>query len=124
LFYQLAGACALLLPMALLTGQSVFRPTALAWASLGFQAIVACFAANLVWFWLLRKYFAAQLGVLSYMAPLIGVGFGALLLHEELTPAFLVGAGLVLVGIVLVNRRSGRPTAANSTFRKEMCESD
>jgi len=124
LFYQLAGACALLLPMALLTGQSVFRPTPLAWLSLGFQAIVACFAANLVWFWLLRKYFAAQLGVLSYMAPLIGVGFGVLLLHEEVTPAFLAGAVLVLVGIVLVSRRSGRSRVSSSAFSKRIYESD
>jgi drug/metabolite transporter (DMT)-like permease len=124
LFYQLTGACALLLPMALLTGQSAFRPTPLAWASLGFQAIAACFAANLVWFWLLRKYFAAQLGVLSYMAPLIGVGFGVLLLHEELTPAFSVGAVLVLIGILLVSRKSGRSMLSSSNFRKRIFESD
>jgi drug/metabolite transporter (DMT)-like permease len=124
LFYQLVGACALLLPIALLTGQAAFRPTPLAWASLGFQAIVACFAANLMWFWLLRKYFASQLGVLSYMAPLIGVGFGAMLLHEELTPAFLVGTVFVLAGIMLVNWRSARPTVSNSTFNKGICESD
>jgi drug/metabolite transporter (DMT)-like permease len=124
LFYQLTGACALLLPMALLTGQSAFRPTPLAWASLGFQAVIACFAANLVWFWLLRKYFAAQLGVLSYMAPLIGVGFGVLLLHEQLTPLFLAGALLVSIGIVLVSTRIGRSGVSSSTFSKRICESD
>jgi drug/metabolite transporter (DMT)-like permease len=113
LFCQLVGACVLLLPLALLTGQSVFRPTPLAWASLGFQAIIASFAANLMWFWLLRKYFAAQLGVLSYMSPLFGVGFGALLLNEELTPAFIVGAVLVLVGIMVVNSRSLAPATSH-----------
>jgi drug/metabolite transporter (DMT)-like permease len=106
LFYQLVGACALLFPLALITGQSVFRPTPLAWCSLAFQAIIASFAANLMWFWLLRKHIAAQLGVLSYMSPLFGVGFGVLLLHEEVTPAFLFGAALVLIGIVVVNSRN------------------
>jgi len=96
----------LLSPLALISGQSVFRPTLLAWISLGFQAIVASFAANLMWFGLLRRYFAAQLGLLSYMAPLFGVGFGALLLNEELTPAFIAGAALVLLGIVAVNSRT------------------
>lgn len=106
LFYQLLGACALLLPLAVVTGQADFRMTPIALASLGFQAVIASFAANLVWFWLLTRYYASQLGVLSYMAPIFGVAFGAWLLDEQLTVAFLAGAILVLIGIVVVNSRA------------------
>jgi len=52
------------------------------------------------------------------------VGFGVLLLHEEVTPAFLAGAVLVLVGIVLVSRRSGRSRVSSSAFSKRIYESD
>ncbi|MGO4330067.1 DMT family transporter [Cupriavidus sp. 2TAF22] len=103
LLYQLAGAFLLLLPAAAVLGQASFNPTALAWGSLAFQALVVSFASFLTWFWLLRKYLASRLGVFSFMTPLFGVGFGAWLLGETLEPDFLAGALLVLAGIVLVS---------------------
>jgi drug/metabolite transporter (DMT)-like permease len=103
LFYQLVGAFVVLLPFAIATGQGTFRGSTLAWASLGFQALVVSFASYLAWFWLLRRYLAARLGVLSFMAPLFGVALGALLLHEHLDPAFLAGSALVVLGLLAVN---------------------
>jgi len=103
LFYQLIGAFALLLPFSFATGQGSFHGTALAWASLGFQALAVSFASYLAWFWLLRRYLAARLGVLSFMSPLFGVSFGAILLRERLDTAFLAGSALVLLGLVVVN---------------------
>ena len=50
---------------------------------------------------------ASRLGVLSFLTPLLGVGLGAGLLGESLAPGFLAGAALVLVGVVLVSRRTG-----------------
>jgi len=41
--------------------------------------------------------------VLSFMTPLFGVVFGVVLLGEPLEPAFLVGALLVMAGILLVS---------------------
>lgn len=105
LFYQLVVAFVLLLPAAWLTGRLQFTPSALAWVSLGFQALVVTFASYLAWFWLLRRYLAAPLGMLSLMTPLFGVGFGALLLGETLAPSFLLGAGLLLAGLLLVTLR-------------------
>ncbi len=103
LFYQLAGAFVVLLPVALATGQNHFNGTALAWASLAFQTFVVSFASYLIWFRLLRHYLAARLGVLSFMTPLFGVAMGVMLLDERLTPAFLGGSILVLAGLLVVN---------------------
>lgn len=103
LFYQLAGGFLLLLPTALLLGQGGFRPTPLAWGSLLFQGLVVSFASYLAWYWLLRHYLAAQLGVFAFMAPLFGVAFGVWLLDEPLEPGFLAGALLVCAGLVLVS---------------------
>lgn len=109
LFYQLAGAFILLAPVALISGAH-FHGTALAYGTVAFQALVISFASYLTWFWLMRKYKAAQLGVLSFMTPLFGAAMGALILHESLDSAFVMGAALVLAGLLVVTVR--KPTTA------------
>jgi drug/metabolite transporter (DMT)-like permease len=106
LFYQLAGGFIVLLPFAFATGETYFHGTAFVWASLGFQTIVVSFASYLTWFWLLRRYFAARLGVLSFMTPLFGVALGVVLLHERIDAMFSIGALLVLAGLVIVNAQA------------------
>ncbi|NLP63278.1 DMT family transporter [Paraburkholderia sacchari] len=103
LFYQLACAFFLLLPFAFAIGQTTFRSAPLALASLVFQSVAVAFVSYLTWFWLLRRYFAARLGVLSFMTPLFGVAMGVVLLGEHVDVAFLVGSALVLTGLLIVN---------------------
>lgn len=103
LFYQLAGAFTLLMPAAWLAGQTHFQPTAVAWAHLAFQTVIVSFASFLVWCWLLRRYLASRLGVLSFMTPVFGVVLGLWLLGEPLESGFIAGSGLVLAGILLVS---------------------
>ncbi len=106
LLYQLVGAFALLLPVALLAGQAgQVSMTHVAWASLLFQGIVVSFASYLAWFWLLRRYVASSLSVFSFMTPLFGVSAGILVLHERADASFAVGAVLVLTGILVVSAR-------------------
>lgn len=104
LFYQLAGAFLLLGPVALIS-RAHFHGTALAWGSVAFQALIVSFASYLAWFWMLRKYKAAQLGVLSFMTPLFGAAMGALVLRESLDSAFILGALLVMAGLLVVTVR-------------------
>lgn len=101
--YQLVSACVLLLAAAAALGQLGFRPTPLAIANLAFQSVIVSFVSLLLWFALLRRYLASPLGVFSFMTPLFGVMLGACLLGEKVSPGFLIGAVLVLLGIVLVS---------------------
>ncbi|RKG90313.1 DMT family transporter [Corallococcus sp. CA049B] len=104
LLYQLVGGAALLLPVALLTGQAgPITMTPVAWASLFFQCVIVCFATYLVWFWLLRRYLASNLSVFSFMTPLFGISAGILVLNEQADLSFAVGAVLVLTGILIVS---------------------
>lgn len=103
LLYQLAGAFVVLLLAALALGQTEFTPTPRLWAHLAFQALVVSFASFLAWFWLLRHYLASRLGVLSFMTPLFGLGFGVLLLGEPLETGFVAGSVLVLLGVALIS---------------------
>lgn len=103
LLYQLAGACVLLFPMAVLLHQTDFTVTPILLLSLGYQVFILSFVAFLLWFWLLRHYQASRIGVLSFMTPLFGVLLGAVLLHEPVEPGFVTGALLVVAGLVLVS---------------------
>jgi drug/metabolite transporter (DMT)-like permease len=106
LFYQLV-ASALLLPLAslLLGEKGVVAITPLALASLAYQGVIVAFASYLAWFWLLTRYYAARLSVLSSLTPIFGVLCGVAFLGEPLTAAFAGAALLVVAGIVLVNLR-------------------
>ncbi|MNJ72540.1 aromatic amino acid exporter [compost metagenome] len=77
--------------------------TPLAIGSVLFQGIVVSFVSYLTWFWLLRKYLASNLAVFSFITPLFGVTFGVLLLDEPLSVNFVVGALMVLLGVILVS---------------------
>jgi drug/metabolite transporter (DMT)-like permease len=126
LLYQLVSAFALLLAAAFASGQTHFDATPRAFAAIAFQSVIVAFASFLVWFWLLRHYLAARLGVFSFMTPLFGVGFGMWLLGDTLESHFLAGASLVLAGVTLVSNHNGltqwlkrRKTGSRPTFEKE-----
>jgi drug/metabolite transporter (DMT)-like permease len=106
LFYQLAVSAVILPAASVLLGEKgVVALTPLALASLAYQGVIVAFASYLVWFWLLTRYFAARLSVLSFLTPMFGVLFGVLFLNEPLTGYFAAAALLIAGGIVLVNLR-------------------
>jgi drug/metabolite transporter (DMT)-like permease len=106
LFYQL-GVSAVLLPIfsVLFKEPGITELTPLALVSLAYQGVVVAFLSYLAWFWLLGRYLATRLSVFSFLAPMFGVLFGVTFLSEPVGPQFAVAAGLVGVGIVLVNLR-------------------
>jgi drug/metabolite transporter (DMT)-like permease len=102
LLYQLVGAAVLLGALAPWMGHTVLKATALTWSSLIFQSLIGAFASFLAWFWLLRRYLASRLGVFVFFTPLFGVMLGTLVLGERLEAGFLVGAVMVMLGILFV----------------------
>lgn len=104
--YQLTISAIMILATAGLLGQWHFNPTLVALSSLAFQVVIVSFFSYLTWFALLKKYVAAQLGVFSFMTPLFGVLAGVLILHEPLEINFIMGAALVLLGILLVSGKN------------------
>jgi len=106
LFYQL-GVSALALPLAsvLLGEKGIGAVTPLVLASLAYQGAIVAFASYLAWFWLLTRYRAAPLAVLSFLTPMFGVLSGAAFLSEPISGTFVAAALCVAAGIVLVNLR-------------------
>ena len=96
---------ALLTPLALLLGErGLFDPTPFVIGAVAFQAIIVAFASYLVWFALIRVYPASTLSTFTFLTPLFGLLFGAVLLGERVSAALILALGLVAVGIWLVNR--------------------
>jgi len=106
LFYQLAVS-ALVLPCAsfLLGEKGITGIDALVLASLAYQGVIVAFASYLAWFWLLTRYLAARLSVLSFLTPLFGMLSGVVFLSEPLSAYFAGAALLIAAGIALVNLR-------------------
>lgn len=103
LWYQLVGACVFGIVSAMLLGQAEVRFSAGLVASIAFQSLAISVASYLIWFSLLRTYLASRLGTLSLMTPIFGVGFGVAIMDDRLTLNFILGAALILVGIIIVS---------------------
>ncbi|NVO24353.1 DMT family transporter [Donghicola mangrovi] len=102
LIAQLSVAAMMALGVCFVTGRAGITPTPMVLASLSFQTLIVCSISFLVWFGLLQVYRSSRLGVLSFMTPVFGVAFGALLLGEPITPEFLLGGVMVLIGMTIV----------------------
>ncbi|WP_086479342.1 DMT family transporter [Oceanospirillum sanctuarii] len=106
LLYQLVGAFIILVAWAIYADQAYFNPTTDVLLSLAFHGVIVAFLSFLLWFWLLTQYKASQLGTLSFLTPLFGVLLGAWFLGETIEASFVMGAGLIITGIILVNASS------------------
>ena len=107
LFYQLGVAFVLLLGYCAISGQlGPIRWTPISIGSVLLQGVLVSFVSYLAWFWLLRRYLASNMAVFSFMTPLFGVTFGVLILDEPLSLSFVLGAVLVLLGIMLVSNHA------------------
>ena len=57
------------------------------------------------WLILLRRYLATRLAVFSFLTPIIAAVFGWLILGDAISHSFIGGGVLVMLGIMVVNRR-------------------
>jgi drug/metabolite transporter (DMT)-like permease len=105
LFYQLAVSALLLPPASLLIGEPLpdLSQTSVLLA-LAYQIIVVSFASYIVWFWLITQYAPSNLAAFTFLTPVSGVLFGALILDEPITGAIVAALILIGGGIYLVNR--------------------
>ena len=104
LLYQLAVSAVFALPLLPLAGPLLREVSALATASLMFQAVYVVAFTYILWFWLIRQYPASGLSSFTFLSPVFGVLCGALILDEPLSARIFLALGLIAVGLLLVNR--------------------
>jgi drug/metabolite transporter (DMT)-like permease len=120
-FTYIAGACVFLpvgLP-ALVTLPWLQLP----WGELAaffYVAVLASVLAPLIFYYALRYMSASRLAALTYLQPVVTTISSVLILSEKLTLNFLLGAGVVLTGILLTQR----PTHSRPTPQKPQGEAN
>ena len=107
LFYQIATTAVVVPWISLALGEtwSLSGWSMLAWGSVLAQTVIGAFASYLAWMWMLGRYPATRISVFVFLTPLFALLFGTVLLHEAVSTTLLAALGLVVAGIVLVNRR-------------------
>jgi O-acetylserine/cysteine efflux transporter len=66
------------------------------------------------WSWLMRTYPAGQVASFALLVPPFGLGFSALLLGEQVGPAQMLAAALVIAGVAVSTTRAAQPTRSSS----------
>ena len=105
LFWQVLLSVPILFGASLFFGPWVRDLALIHWAGLGFQIFVIASFGFLFWFWLIKVYPATSVASFSFLSPLFSVALGALLLSEDVGPALLGALALVVLGLILINRR-------------------
>ncbi len=100
-FGQLAAGAVLLAPFALLTSGDA-HPTAASAAAVFGIAIVSTAIAWPLLFRLNRQVGPLVTSTIPFLNPIFGVLWGALFLHEAVTPTLIGGGALVFVALALI----------------------
>lgn len=74
------------------------------WAGVAFLGIFCSGLAYIAWYDALKALTTAETGVFLYIEPLVAVVVAFFILGEPITIASLVGGGIILFGVWLVNR--------------------
>jgi drug/metabolite transporter (DMT)-like permease len=83
------------------------RITPRGWTALAFLGIACSGVAYLAWYDALQHMPASQVGALLYLEPLVAMTVAAVVLSEPILFSTVVGGGVILLGVWLVNRRLG-----------------
>jgi drug/metabolite transporter (DMT)-like permease len=76
----------------------------LTWVALIWLGFLGSCLAYLLYYYLLTTIGPTRATMVTYLFPVYGVLLGVLFLQEQLDWRLLAGGGLVLVGVVIVNR--------------------
>jgi drug/metabolite transporter (DMT)-like permease len=114
--YSIMFAGLFALPVALWQGWELTRTGG--WGAVGWQGWATVFYTGVLssamcislYFWVLRWLPPSKLGALSYLQPLLGTPFAALVLGEPLTRDLVTGGALILIGVYTIESdRSEEP---------------
>ncbi|MCS7060645.1 MAG: DMT family transporter [Anaerolineae bacterium] len=122
---QLLMAFVWLSPFILLNGAVVQLHSASSAALLAVLALglLGTGLAYLIYYLLIQRAKASQMSLVTYLLPVTALIYGAIFLNEQVTVQAVFGFGLIVMGIVLVNRanHSARQTAESTAPARRAC---
>jgi drug/metabolite transporter (DMT)-like permease len=105
--YSIAAGSILLLPLSVhdLVRQPWAVISAHSWLALGFSAFIAAGVAFTLWYQGIKQIGITRTIVYHYLMPCVAVIFAALFLGESITFLLVLGGILILIGVLIVQRR-------------------
>ncbi|MBU0690941.1 DMT family transporter [bacterium] len=102
---SLLSALALMLVLTISsTGKITIPHKPMTWIACGWMGIVGMGLAQQVWFWLIGHWSASRLSMVTYVFPVAALTLGVIFLGERVSWELIVGGGMIIGGIILVNR--------------------
>lgn len=80
----------------------------LSYVAFAWLGLLGSFVASILWYQLLNEIGPSRVSMTTYLLPLIGITLGAFVLHEQVDWRLLAGGALIILGIVVVNRKAIR----------------
>jgi drug/metabolite transporter (DMT)-like permease len=74
------------------------------WASVAYLVVLTSIVAYLLYYWAMKHAEASRVAIYSNLQPVLTALLAWALYGEPITSAFLVGGGMVLLGVVLTER--------------------
>jgi drug/metabolite transporter (DMT)-like permease len=104
---QLVSAALIMLPLSLaFDNPFALRPSFQAMGALLILALLNTAFAYILYYWLIEHTGATRTALVTYLIPITGILWGALLLSEPIEWEAIVGLALIIAGVGLVNRQS------------------
>ena len=82
------------------------------WAAVVYMGALSSAACFVLYFWALQSMSASKLASLNYLQPIGATLLAALLIGEKLTVNLMVGGVLILLGVYVIESRSGNGSSA------------
>ncbi len=110
---QLGSAAAIMLPLSLAFERPwTLRPALEALGALAILALLGTAFAYILYYWLVEHTGATRTALVTYLIPITGIFWGALILAEPIVWEAILGLALIIGGVALVNRSSAARESA------------
>ncbi len=113
--YEMVSGGLLLIFVGLISGENIAsfsRSTASSWFALVYLTIFGSIIGYSAYVWLVANAPVGLTSTYAYVNPVIAVFLGALFLHERFRVSELIGAVVVVLGVILVVTAEGRSNRA------------
>jgi drug/metabolite transporter (DMT)-like permease len=89
-------------------GLYLLPQSGLGWVSMIWLGALGTAVAYLLFFRIIERWGATRTTLVTYVIPIVAIALGFIVLGERLRPLELVGAALIIAGVVLVNANVGQ----------------
>ena len=105
-FGQMITGALWLLPLAIVVDSPHWRiPSLTSVGALLGLAILGTAIAQILYFWLVKQVGATRTSQVTYLLPIFAIFWGWLAVNEPIRADMLIGLGIILLGVVVVNGR-------------------